>query len=91
MIQPLARWRRLLAFAATALVASLVFNYAYAQVWPMVDALLPGIILLMGLSWAFGLWKPPFGWPGRVVAVAVSLVTPFVAMVGLIILLGLGP
>lgn len=91
MIQPAARWRRALAFVATAFVASLVFNYAYAQVRPMADAMLPAAVLLMGLSWVFGLWKVPFGWTGRAVSVVVSLTMPFVAMVSLIILLGLGP
>jgi hypothetical protein len=87
VIPPAVRWRRLLAFAGTAFVASFLFDYGYAQVWPMVDGLPLASALLLAVSWFFGLWRAPFRWPGVACSLVISLFTPFLAMIGLLAIL----
>jgi hypothetical protein len=87
VIQPTVRWRRLLAFAGTAFVASFLFDYGYAQVWPMVQGLPLASALLLAMSWFFGLWRAPFRPLGIAWSLVVSLLMPFFAMIGLLAVL----
>jgi hypothetical protein len=92
VIQTTVRWRRLLAFAVTSFLASFLFDYGYAQVWPMVDGLPLASALLLGLSWVFGLWRAPFRWLGVAWSLVISLLMPFFAMIGLLaVLCHVGP
>jgi hypothetical protein len=87
VIQPTVRWRRLLAFAGTAFVASFLFDYGYAQAWPMVEGLPLASASLLGMSWFFGLWRAPFRPLGIAWSLVVSLLMPFFAMIGLLAVL----
>ena len=87
MIQPTVSWRRLLAFAGTAFVASFLFDYGYAQVWPMVEGLPLASALLLGISWLFGLWRAPFRPLGVAWSLVISLLMPFFAMICLLAVL----